>query len=57
MEAADLMKFGEVGCIQRLVSKNTIDGEILDRLEFSLLPELIQHAGADSSRVCPKNVL
>ena len=42
-ETFALVELGEVSRIQRLIPEDTVNGEVLDRLELFLLSQLVQH--------------
>lgn len=47
----DLMELGQVGAIYGFVAKDTVNGEILCRLE-TLLCQVVQHARGNGGGVC-----
>ena len=51
------MKFGQVGGVQGLISKHTINGKVLHGLKLLLLAQLVEHAGSDCCSVGAQDVL
>ena len=52
-----LVELGQMRCIERLITEDTVDREVLHWLELFLLGLKIQHLGADCRRMRPQDVL
>ena len=52
-----LMELSEMSSIQSLISKDPIDGEIFDGLEFFLLSQFIEHLRRNCGGVSSQNIL
>ena len=56
-KALTLMELSEMSSVKGLVSKDTVNREVFDWLELFLLSQLVKHLRADSSGMCPEEVL
>ena len=55
-QALTLMEFRQMRCVKSFIAEDTINREVLDRLELFFLGKLVKHLRADSSRMRSQQV-